>query len=345
MLYLIALIKTVPLNVLGAMDYLWDIDGLVTRLLSRLTRTTRVLVLAQTRQRPNTRTEYNVKYDINNLFNTEWRDSLLMAHIRKRTTVPENVNENVENVLTNLLNNYYGKNRKLKTQNAATEKTKKIIKQFGERLYNEFLITMKNQNKTLIKTNSTKYDEFEDEDSFDHKRKAGNVRSNRFLMKFDQNIWFWDTSLPLNLASIRECNHMFYHDPETVLLLPSTLRYKMRIMKYASMLESIGVDPDKYLSPKSNIGNVTLQSDMQATSTKTESAKAEAKYPQENSEMKLQNEAYFADFSNAYISSRLNCLDDMHAGTATTQVEVTQLLNMICNDVLSSNTKREYCCQ
>ena len=347
MFYQIVMQKTLPLSVLGTLDYLWGIDGLVTKLLTQLPSRTKVLVLAQTRQRPNTQTEYNVKYDVNNRGNTEWRDSLLLAQLkliarrrdpRKMMTFKEMIDE------------YYSKNEKLKKQNAAVDMRHRNTDAVYKTLYNNFVAKMKLQNKTLLKSGN----EVSESGSYPNKASLNKrINMKRSFASIDittgPDIWFWDSSLPLNLASIAECNALYDHDPTTVLLLPSVLKYSMRVMKYATLLHRIGTDPDKYLSKRKDYKGDTSSTDSHTKEKDHSLLKTPAHIPAAATETPntghISDEDYFYEFANAYISSRLNCLDDLHAGTATTEVEVTQLLNLLCNSDLQTTADSTLCCQ
>lgn len=350
--------KTTPITVLHALDYLWQVDSLVAALLHQLSSKTRVLVLAQTRQRPHAQTEYNFKHDVNNVGNTEWRESMLLLRLKQFNK--ERRLRNYKTIFRSAYSNDFEDIPVLKARNILLETSAKNVNEFISNVIDSQLVSNVSRYPPQLNHSQMNDELLELKASNLVKRQRRSLqgkaarqfpKASSKTVKQDSDVWYWDSSLPLNLASIQDCETMYHHDPETSNLVPYMLRYKMRIIKYASYLSKLGVDPDKYLNPKAYHFKLTAPAtespDLKQISSfnisEDRSSKPRHSVSDNGNEQQILDTEYFDGFTSTYNSPELNCLDDIHAGTRTTDVEVTQLLNLICNKFISVSS--EYCCR
>ncbi|KAF2358213.1 hypothetical protein FHG87_011039 [Trinorchestia longiramus] len=391
MFYMMMMLKELPLTVLNCLDYLLGVDHLVTSLVKKLPKKTLVLFLAQTRQRPHARTEYNVKFDVNSVGNTEWRDSILLQRLAilfKSSTQNEFVHRK-NSILKSGENSYSQKPnhssfhalyRPIWRQQLATyEASRLTYENFIRKLHRNFVDNL----PPYLRPNQTVLDGKVAKDVHNLRlKKLRHLISFKDDIKNIPQILFWDSSLPLNLARIRDCATLYEHDPDTANAIPFILGRKMRTLKYESLLqrmkasdhsdvlrqntndlnpsasnvlEGVGTEITSradYLLPsvrrKSLVGNPTnfllhenyTFHDEEFVKESQVTSRANARRFKELSP----DEIYLNDFVKAYSSPELNCMDDLHAGVSTNEIEALQLLNLLTNPHLQPHDN-VYCCQ
>lgn len=181
---------------------------------------------------------------------------------------------------------------------------------------------------------------------------------NKYIVKTDEkypstgkaSIWFWDTLLPFNLASIRDCAKLNSHDQITTQLLMTLSMHDEVKRRSFTPEESLNHEYSKNpgLFPMSTIKFLTGKPISQNNELFHFNYEHEVTNKNNSTSNKTINsystkrEDYFDQFANAYILPKLNCLDFLHAGTQTEAVAVTQVLNLVCNRHLQ--VTEEYCC-
>ena len=228
-----------------------------------------------------------------------------------------------------------------------------------------------------------------------------NIKEKEFYMKFRNTLninisrimynthnslpklWFWDTSLPVDIKNTNDCNILYNHDPTTTSLIPSmsllpkwTARYDYmeRIIeaKTSKIQKSYWRDSFNLLHARHTITkNYTARFSNQNESKEFDDAGVTEKYNGSQTKSVMSDEiketdnagdtekyngsqsndimsddeikeAYFDGFASAYALPDLQCDDLQHTGQLTEKFEVTQILNLLCNQHLPSN--QDLCC-
>ena len=164
-------------------------------------------------------------------------------------------------------------------------------------------------------------------------------------------IWFWDTSIPVDIKNIKDCDTLYDHDPLTISLSETISFWSKSALRLDYMSKIIGNKQSGNLGrnnkwrdhfnlrhinknfktafSKNNTSYATEREKENPTSTKSDRAASSA-------------ETYYDGFASAYTLPDLHCDDFHHPGMLTEQFEVTQMLNLMCNQHLDSGP--DMCC-
>ncbi|XP_047740588.1 uncharacterized protein LOC125179215 [Hyalella azteca] len=176
------------------------------------------------------------------------------------------------------------------------------------------------------------------------------------------DVWFWDSTLPLSFALLRDCDTLFNHDPMSAKMI--ALAYNIDAYSHLTyvygLLQKLNVSRDDFfqrvnrLSDKVHADHLFFQLRPNAEKNSNTFFRQMKTYPGNwivnisGSSVKSQEEfvnklnEYYDTFATAYSMPDLYCRDLTHAGYLVKQVEAMQILNMICNQFMDLD--HNYCC-
>jgi hypothetical protein len=186
----------------------------------------------------------------------------------------------------------------------------------------------------------------------------GNQCNSAFDSDGRAGIWFWDSTLPLAFASLRDCDTLFNHDPMSAKLISLVLNIdgNTRYTYGHGLLKKLNFSPsqDSYLFPAgadettskslktdSEVSSYTLIRQIESISEHLFDQLPDNSSGYSHMFLDKLNE-YYDSFATAYATQNLFCRDAGHAGYFVKQVEAMQILNMICNQFMDLNSS--YCC-
>lgn len=322
-LYMMHLLRHLPLNVFGSFDKIWQIDDAVIRLLLNMRQGTTVLVLSQARSRPRAwRRQQAVRYNTHNPVNVEWTEFIFLAKLKRLKRIIKNY-DFIQS--TTFKKTFYGKPVPDSKQLRNTSKILDLLK-------NKPSNSIEKTSKSPLVGSSTLW--FWDS-SLPFVMSA--INDCETLYKHD----------PITITSMRYITKFANHLREIATLEKINGTRK----KYFSKLEESDTLSGEYYIPQA-ANKLIEENDISASKSKASffllhaSELLKRKLNQSSPELVnstiISAEEYFDHFASVYSLPDLNCFDFNHAGTATERIEVTQVFNFICNKHLKLTN--DYCC-
>ena len=310
-------------------------DHAVIRLLLNLNKDTHVLVLAQSRVRNFLKNKAQaLYYNSVDLPGVEFTESLFLAKLKRLRELMENDDELLRKDVFDI---FYGKSLQDNQQYRLLQQTYSAM---GDLHY-------KNRHEKMD-TKSIAGELLPLNDILKNKRVDKNENA---LSSFSEraSIWFWDTSLPFNLAAIRDCETLYSHDPITVQLLRFMSIFDDNKLGFIYQMERIEANQSKYnisINPNLFSGNPLNKFLNKQVIQSKKSLYFLRKHPTTKDNLTsifyAALDDYFDQFAGAYMLPNLRCNDFHHAGAQTERIEITQIFNLICNRHLKLTD--EYCC-
>ena len=303
---------------------------------------THVLVMAQSRTRPRTFNKYyTLLIEPHKQANVEWTESLFLAQLQKLVTAMKDKSFVERKDVYKIL---YGKT--LQDNYLYHLNIRSAIASGKINPKNEY----RNESDAVGPLGSLSELASNNENIFEKKLSS--------ILNGTSSLWFWDTPLPFVMASINDCENIFLHDPITVKLIPFLLRFDPGKLHHIDSLRKIKADQSMFLAHKGRESLHDFEKDvnqndvsifesnesfyfLHSTELLASIFPSEVSVDRRNSSARSAD-AYFDHFAAAYSLPDLNCLDVLHAGTATERLQVAQILNLICNKYLKLS--RTYCC-
>ena len=199
------------IRTLETLDAIWSIDHAIIRLVLNMHKDTHVLVSAQARVRSRVSDKLNAhKHKTLDVPNIEWSESLFLAKVKRLWQLK--VNDDDKLMHKDVFEIFYGKSLQDNHRYHLLRKTYSSLGKFGA-FYPSQAVSSGVLKKQSLQENVEK----------------GETSISSFGL---ESLWFWDTTLPFNLAAINDCETLYSHDPVTAQLLRSVSIYNSYDVAY-----------------------------------------------------------------------------------------------------------------